>query len=154
MDLDYVKQGAICHDLGMKGGITYEASKMSVSEYKALSEADRVLKNSKGEEIGRIVLVSMVENGQIVEKVFELKDIDKLDDGAFKVANKARKNHPLNSAMVILTNPNLVFTDGSTQLNPSIVALLAMSHSKSTSGISSFATLEQWQNAVSKLSYH
>ena len=154
VDLDYVKQGAICHDLGMKGGITYEASKMSVSEYKALSEADRVLKNSKGEEIGRIVLVSMVENGQIVEKVFELKDIDKLDDGAFKVANKARKNHPLNSAMVILTNPNLVFTDGSTQLNPSIVALLAMSHSKSTSGISSFATLEQWQNAVSKLSYH
>lgn len=57
-----------------------------------------------------------------------------------------RKPHPLNSALTILTDD--VIPDN---LDKDVVALLAMTHSKSTSGISYFNSFEQWNKCVDEL---
>lgn len=57
-----------------------------------------------------------------------------------------RKPHPLNSALTALTDD--VIPDG---VDRDVVALLAMSHSKSTSGISYFDNPKQWNECVDKL---
>jgi len=58
----------------------------------------------------------------------------------------ARKNHPLNSAISILMDK--VTPEG---VDSDVVALLAISHSKSTSGITDFSNPEQWKSCVEKL---
>jgi hypothetical protein len=63
-----------------------------------------------------------------------------------KLANLARGNHPLNSAISILTDD--VVPDG---IDKNVVALLAMSHSKSTSGIRNFQNPDEWRTCVDKL---
>ncbi len=60
-----------------------------------------------------------------------------------KKANIVRSNHPLNSALAILTNDTCP-----PDINKYTVALIALAHSKSTSGISSFANESQWKNAI------
>lgn len=66
-------------------------------------------------------------------------------DNSYK-SEMARKNHPLNSAITILTSD--IVPEG---VDPDVVALLAMSHSKSTSGITDFSDSEQWKSCVDKL---
>lgn len=68
-------------------------------------------------------------------------------DVSFKdIANYVRKPHPLNSALTILTDD--IVPDG---VDKDVVALLAMSHSKSTSGITYFDNKEQWKKCVDEL---
>ena len=59
----------------------------------------------------------------------------------------ARKNHPLNSALTILTTDGILPSG----VDIDVVALLAMSHSKSTSGIKDFSNPKQWLACVDKL---
>ena len=66
-------------------------------------------------------------------------------DNSYK-SEMARKNHPLNSAITILTSD--IVPEG---VDSDVVALLAMSHSKSTSGIKDFSDSEQWKSCVDKL---
>ncbi len=58
----------------------------------------------------------------------------------------ARANHPLNSALSVLYGD--VVPEG---LDKDRIALLALSHSKSTSGVTSFADSTQWLAAVDQL---
>jgi len=63
----------------------------------------------------------------------------------YTVANLCRGNHPLNSAIIILT-------EGMGPVEErNMVALLAMSHSKSTSGIKDLGSREQWDAAIDRL---
>ncbi len=64
-----------------------------------------------------------------------------------KIDNLARKNHPLNSALAVLTEEGIL-KEGSRR---EVVALLVMSHSKSTSGISDFSNKNEWIRAVNKI---
>lgn len=57
-----------------------------------------------------------------------------------------RKPHPLNSALTVLTDD--IIPEG---VDKDVVALLAMSHSKSTSGITYFDNKNQWNNCVDEL---
>ena len=61
-------------------------------------------------------------------------------------AELARKNHPLNSAISILMEK--VTPEG---IDSDVVSLLAMSHSKSTSGIKDFSTKEYWTECINQL---
>lgn len=118
VNLEEVKYGALCHDFGMRGGITkkpvlvdgkikylHEFSEISSN---TLQEAEKTLKET---------------NGEI-----------------------ARKNHPLNSALIVLSEN--VLPPG---VDKDVVALLAMSHSKSTSGIKDFSNVNFWEKCVSNL---
>ena len=62
------------------------------------------------------------------------------------IADYVRKPHPLNSALTVLTDD--IVPDG---VDKDVVALLAMSHSKSTSGITYFDNKNQWNNCVDEL---
>ena len=62
------------------------------------------------------------------------------------IANYVRKPHPLNSALTVLTED--IIPDG---VDKDVVALLAMSHSKSTSGIKYFDNTTQWNDCVDEL---
>lgn len=73
--------------------------------------------------------------------------IDTLDMSEFDLAMTVRKNHPLNSALSVLTED--VIPDG---MDRDTVALLAMSHSKSTSGIRHMNSKDEWKACVDKLS--
>ena len=64
----------------------------------------------------------------------------------YTLANLARSNHPLNSAMIILTED--VTPEG---VDKNVVALLAMTHSKSTSGIKDFSNKGQWEACINRL---
>lgn len=86
-------------------------------------------------------------NGQyIFKQIDEGYDLSHLTpEQSNDLANLARKNHPLNSALAVLT------TDIVPESDRSLVALLAMSHSKSTSGIQHFASVDEWNASVEKL---
>lgn len=62
------------------------------------------------------------------------------------IADYVRKPHPLNSALTVLTDD--VVPDG---VDKDVVALLAMSHSKSTSGITYFDNKQQWNSCIDEL---
>lgn len=59
----------------------------------------------------------------------------------------ARSQHPLNSAMYIME----YFFNELGGEKATRIAILAMSHSKSTSGIKSFISLEQWEGCITTL---
>ena len=69
------------------------------------------------------------------------------DSYRYTLACLARGNHPLNSAITILTED--VVPDG---VDKNVVALLAMTHSKSTSGIKNFNDITEWERCITKLS--
>ena len=79
----------------------------------------------------------------------------RLDDGTYaladslnipKIGDKVRKNHPLNSALSVLTED--VVPDG---MDRDVISLLAMSHSKSTSGITHFDNPDEWKKCIDSL---
>lgn len=60
-----------------------------------------------------------------------------------------RKNHPLNSALTILSEGKKLFSNE--KIDRDKIALLALTHSKSTSGIKNFADKAMWLNAIENL---
>ncbi|MGN1371398.1 MAG: hypothetical protein ACI4XM_03900 [Candidatus Coprovivens sp.] len=122
--IDYYEmiKSAIGHDFGMIGGYAY-------------------IKDSSGKKVFKSV--ENLTEEDVLNNTDEGKTPDTLE--SFK-ANYVRKNHPLNSALTILREMK-----SSNEFDTSVIALLAMTHSKSTSGIQSFATLNQWIECVKKL---
>lgn len=114
VDMNEVKYAALCHDLGMKGGL-------------------KVVENNDG-------TYDFVQ----IDAGADLENLSASQSA--KLANQARKNHPLNSAIAVLSED--VLPDG---VDADVVALLAMSHSKSTSGIRHFSSQQEWLGCVSKL---
>ena len=85
-------------------------------------------------------------NGKYI-KADTLLDIIGKDNISFSdINNYVRKPHPLNSALTVLTDD--IIPDG---VDKDVVALLAMSHSKSTSGIKYFDNKSQWNNCIDEL---
>ena len=88
----------------------------------------------------------------IIAKYKNVKSIAEIPDDIidasyrYTTANLVRANHPLNSAVIVLTED--MVPDG---VDPDIVALLAMSHSKSTSGIKDLGDVEQWKICINRL---
>ena len=158
INVDEVYYGAQFHDLGMRGGVfkldgKYVPIDSLTIEDLTMKDLESYIKNSNG--WGKLT------DAEMDQKMFEEfgienwssnKDMSRLPqevvDLAFsnKLAEIARKNHPLNSAIAILTED--VTPDG---IDKNIVALLAMTHSKSTSGIRNFDSITEWQNCIEKL---
>ncbi len=97
------------------------------------------------------------ENGIITGLNYDKKTgqyLGLLDDAQVKggdtissaTGNATRNNHPLNSALSVLSEDIIP-----EELDRDRIALLALSHSKSTSGISSFADPAQWNMAIDRL---
>lgn len=128
INLDEALFGALSHDLGMKGGY------VKVKDVEILDMLKKHgLDISDGDYIKADKLLDILKtNG---------KDISFGD-----IANYVRKPHPLNSALTVLTDD--IVPEG---VDKDVVALLAMSHSKSTSGITYFDNADQWNNCVDDL---
>lgn len=172
----YVLYGGITHDLGMLGGVVKIDGK-----YRLVDEFVDELRNSlkvndiNGAELAfrnglidagkdnakRInglsdemwkSLSKAQQKGYIASTWSKLTDIEKstilekwLKDGADGLV---RKNHPLNSGILdVIMMDDLI----PSQLDSKKVALLAMSHSKSTSGIKDYTNKGQWKECVDKL---
>lgn len=172
----YVLYGGITHDLGMLGGVVKIDGK-----YRLVDEFVDELRNSlkvndiNGAELAfrnglidagkdnakRIndlsdemwkSLSKAQQKGYIASTWSKLTDIEKsailekwLKDGADGLV---RKNHPLNSGILdVIMMEDLI----PSQLDSKKVALLAMSHSKSTSGIKDYTNKGQWKECVDKL---
>ncbi len=128
INVDEMTFAAMTHDLGMKGGYS----------------GDYTWKDGKFINLSNL---SEVDKFTFVK----YSKIDSLNDygvglSEFALANTVRKNHPLNSALSVLTED--VVPDG---LDRDTVALLAMSHSKSTSGIQHMDNKTEWEACVDKL---
>ncbi len=134
IDVDEVVYASFIHDFGMRGGYMYI-----------------------DEEIAKELVLNGFENleGKYIQ-------IDSLSDSKFYLPNRktgelelhldyldtmARKNHPLNSALSVLTDGEIL----PDTVDKDVVALLAMTHSKSTSGIKHFSSAKEWTSAVDKL---
>ena len=160
IDVDEVYYGAQFHDLGMRGGVFEMDGKFvpidSVTiDSLSTDDIEKYIVDSHGwgglssdeldakmfEEYGVLEWSSIRDKSVLPDEVIAMAYSDKL-------ANLARKNHPLNSAIAILTED--VTPEG---VDKNVVALLAMSHSKSTSGIKHFDDPEEWKACVDKLSY-
>lgn len=172
----YVLYGGITHDLGMLGGVVKIDGK-----YRLVDEFVDELRNSlkvndiNGAELAfrnglidagkdnakRInglsdemweSLSKAQQKGYIASTWPKLTDVEKsailekwLKDGADGLV---RKNHPLNSGILdVIMMEDLI----PSQLDSKKVALLAMSHSKSTSGIKDYTNKGQWKECVDKL---
>ena len=64
--------------------------------------------------------------------------------------NLVRGSHPMNSAMSILSNGDRLLPKG---MDKDKVALLALSHSKSTSGIKDFSNKSMWLDSIDRMEY-
>lgn len=125
------------HDLGMNGGVFKGTNGAYYDIDSIVPTNETFIKIIKGKEVkcrwyeinGQKVHFAPVEDSVSLVK-----------------ANLARSNHPLNSAMEILKYD--LSLDG---LDNEVVALLAMTHSKSTSGIKDFSNPEQWMGAIDKM---
>ena len=137
VDLDEVAYAAFIHDFGMRGGITYVDENMA----KEIANAGGPT-NIEGKYI-KIDSLEGLNIKQYNSKTQQFQIVDSKD----YLDNLARKNHPLNSALAVLTDKD-VLPDG---VNKDVVALLAMSHSKSTSGIKHFSSSKEWIKAIDKL---
>ncbi|MBR5913363.1 MAG: hypothetical protein IKZ58_03220 [Selenomonadaceae bacterium] len=74
-----------------------------------------------------------------------------MDGGTFKdytEGNSLRKDHPLNSAIHVLENRDAIAALG---VNPDMVAVDCMGHSKSTSGIRNLTSHEQWTDCFNRI---
>ena len=134
--IEEVRVAGLYHDLGMNGGVfksditgQYYNIDDLVMTKETFYDVDK-----KG---NKVVMRKYTINGEHVYSAAAS------DSESLTKANIARSNHPLNSALEILAydlSPEGVDND--------IVALLALSHSKSTSGIKDFASEEQWMKAI------
>ena len=111
------------HDLGMAGG-----GKNSTGNYYGLN-----YKKKSTQFLGLINDITCDESNSDTTWSYE-------------AGQATRDNHPLNSAIFIMTED--IVPEG---LDREKIALLALSHSKSTSGITSFADIVQWKKAIDKL---
>ena len=128
INLDEALFGALSHDLGMKGGY------VKITDDAILEILKKQGKDiSKGDYIKADTLLDFLKN--------EGKEIS-FDD----ISNYVRKPHPLNSALTVLTDD--IVPEG---VDKDVVALLAMSHSKSTSGITYFDNPNQWNSCIDEL---
>ena len=160
IDVDEVYYGAQFHDLGMRGGVFEMDGKFvpidSVTiDSLSTDDIEKYIVDSHGwgglsadeldakmfEEYGVLEWSSIRDKSVLPDEIIAMAYSDKL-------ANLARKNHPLNSAIAILTED--VTPEG---VDKNVVALLAMSHSKSTSGIRHFDDPEEWRSCIDKLGY-
>lgn len=172
----YVLYGGITHDLGMLGGVVkidgkYRLIDEFVDELKIsldakdISGAELAFKNGlidAGKDNAKRInglsdemwesLSKAQQKGYIASTWSKLTDIEKsailekwLKDGADGLV---RKNHPLNSGILdVIMMEDLI----PSQLDSKKAALLAMSHSKSTSGIKDYTNKGQWKECVDKL---
>ena len=129
LDLDNIDEnalaeiyyGAYCHDFGMAGG-------------------------GVGNDGLKYGLNYNKKNGEFLGLIDEAERYDPKKTISDIKGQATRDNHPLNSALTILYGD--IVPEG---LDKNKIALLALSHSKSTSGISSFMDPKQWDAAISKL---
>ncbi len=143
-DLTVVEIAGLFHDLGMNGGKFKGADGL-------YHNIDDIIRGDENDPNNRFIVVDKTTGK-------EEEHIKYFIDGVYVAsapvdnsvslakANLARKNHPLNSAIEILTYG--LSPEGT---DNSLVALLAMSHSKSTSGIKDLGSKDQWIAAVNKL---
>ena len=145
IDLEETLTAALAHDFGMRGGVIVFDDVMMKKINKELSElnlnASEILEleNLKGKVMtlddAHDILTKKLSNGN---PLFSEKDF---------TMNFARSNHPLNSALdIIKFNESLP-----PGVDKEVASLLAMTHSKSTSGISYFNSKIQWENCIDKL---
>ncbi len=158
INVNEVYYGAQFHDLGMRGGVfelngKYVPIDSLTMNDLTMDDLESYIRNSNG--WGKIKAEEMdirMREKYGIEDWSSNKDMSKIPqevvDMAFsnKLAEIARSNHPLNSAIAILTED--VTPDG---VDKNIVALLAMTHSKSTSGIRNFDSITEWGNCIEKL---
>ena len=124
IDAEEALYAAFAHDYGMKGGLAYVNSKV-FSILKKAGLDGLHLKDS-------------------VLSIYDLEQYRNNFDSDDAIDQIVRICHPLNSAITILSTENLL----PSYINKDVVALLAMSHSKSTSGIGHFSLAEEWLEAV------
>lgn len=173
----YVSYGGITHDLGMLGGVVkidgkYRLIDEFVDGLRASLDANDIsgveiafrngLIDAGKDNAKRIYglsdemwesLSKAQRKGYIASTWPKLTDVEKsailkkwFEDGGPDVL--VRKNHPLNSGILdVILMENLI----PSQLDSKKVALLAMSHSKSTSGIKDFTSKDQWKKCVDEL---
>ena len=151
VDVDEVIYAALIHDLGMEGGLaTLKDSQLTDIFNANPGKATDVVKYFDP-KADKDIVTSMVIDGKKytsgdIIRIEELRELDiELPSKDF-LDNMVRANHPLNSALKVLTDD--VLPEGT---DKEITALLAMTHSKSTSGISFMSSKEQWTSAVDKL---
>ena len=166
-EIEIVSYAALAHDFGMQGGKVYidesllekfaksyrkhKGEKESTNEpaYKEMFRKD-LLKESRVWDIDGLQTYLKETYGEFISN----KDF---------IMNVARSSHPLNSALDILANSEIVPTElqekivkefgleNAENTAASLIAILAMSHSKSTSGIKLMDQRQMWLSCVEKL---
>jgi len=95
------------------------------------------------DELAEISLASYFHDLGMAGGVYKDKDLGWMET---LKGGKARSNHPLNSAIAVIQYD--LAPEGT---DPERIALLAMSHSKSTSGIKHMSDPDEWRSCVDKL---
>ena len=169
IDKNLALYAALSHDYGMKGGYHFikpdknhanslklitmimEAHGLNTKNIKTLSDANTALTEALGGEQAQLIMTQYGEGKAVdiesLRPLFEsVSDQKTRDSLLFKLDDFTRGNHPLNSAVAIITEGTV--PDG---MDPNVVALIAMTHSKSTSGIRHFDSKQEWNAAIDKL---
>ena len=172
VDIETIAYAAMCHDLGMAGGVTKKGDFTKAGEviddvsappnklyYVDENGYEQFIKlnNDQMEKIKPYVLKDGTISPEGVlayaeaakpKKVFSISELTETIlpySKEYQLAELVRENHPLNSALTVLSSD--LVPEG----KRAEVALLAMSHSKSTSGIKSFNTKDQWIACIDEL---
>ncbi len=127
LNLEEVLYAAYAHDYGMRGGFAYVDEKVLKKLIKA-NLKDLYSKDS-------------------ILSIYDLEQFRHSIDSDDLIDQIVRDCHPLNSAVTVLTTKDLLPSG----VDKNVVALLAMSHSKSTSGILHFSLKNEWLEAIDKL---
>lgn len=151
VDIEKTVYSAFVHDLGMKGGMAYIDAKTLDKFYKAnidLINPDSVVRNSKGKVIKLEIDGKQFKEGDYIQIESWRPYADNLKNVGYGFLDgMARSNHPLNSALDVMTD-GVSLPEGA---DKELTALIAMSHSKSTSGIRYMSSESQWLKSVDKL---
>lgn len=191
---------ALAHDFGMRGGeVVFDAKTCKSMAKNCSPDVIEVFANQmfSGTELtefldgfSKIDQSNIADIQEYLEKNISgkamnldvLKDILTKTTGGVKlmsefefVSSFVRSQHPLNSALDIIENSDIIPTeiqeylenlldshkdelsrsgievDSTEKLAANVLAILAMTHSKSTSGISMFNSVSQWQDCINKL---
>ena len=129
------------HDLGMMGGWI---------EKKQVIDALNEMHDLPMDKVDDLIRSFESKNSDFV-KIDDLSDsLSSLGLSESKLSEfmgiRAREAHPLNSALIILETDYVP-----TEYDKEIAAILAMSHSKSTSGIGCISEPEMWEGCVRRL---
>jgi hypothetical protein len=172
-EINLMTIAALSHDFGMQGGYVYlgasEIGKIKKQMKKELGKSDSEIEQFlKDNNISEKTAMSLAALEEILVKT-DPKDPNKKPIFKKKdfVQNFVRGMHPLNSALDILSIAdfipselqqyveNLVKENGlaidTTNLAQNVAALLAMTHSKSTSGITLFSIKSQWMECIHRM---